>query len=271
MFSATMTKDVDALIDDVFVAPVKVSIALSGTPLENIEQQSYAVKNFFTKVNLLDHLLQDRKEFRKVLVFLSSKKYADKLYSTMEEKYGMEACVIHSNKTQNYRFKSIQKFDEGKNRILISTDVMARGLDLDKITHVINFDTPDYPENYMHRIGRTGRAKETGKSILFFTEKELPAKESIERLMDYKIPLLDFPEEVIVSGELLPEERVVISGRKNTQSVSTKEISGPSFHEKKEKNKKTPQGGSYRRELAKKYKKPLTRGDKNFNRRNKKK
>ncbi len=271
MFSATMTKDVDALIDDVFVAPLKVSIALSGTPLENIEQQSYAVKNFFTKVNLLDHLLQDRKEFRKVLVFLSSKKNADKLYSTMEEKYGMEACVIHSNKTQNYRFKSIQKFDEGKNRILISTDVMARGLDLDKITHVINFDTPDYPENYMHRIGRTGRAKETGKSILFFTEKELPAKESIERLMDYKIPLLDFPEEVIVSGELLPEERVVISGRKNTQSVSTKEISGPSFHEKKEKNKKTPQGGSYRRELAKKYKKPLTRGDKNFNRRNKKK
>jgi ATP-dependent RNA helicase RhlE len=271
MFSATMTKEVDALIDDVFVVPSKISIALSGTPLDNIAQQSYSVKNFYTKVNLLKYLLSDRDEFSKVLVFVSTKKIADRLFSAIEERLGSEACIIHSNKTQNYRFKSIKKFDEGKNRILISTDVMARGLDLDKITHVINFDTPDYPENYMHRIGRTGRAEQPGKSILFFTEKEKPAKEAIEKLMDYNIPLLDFPEEVEISNELAPEEKPVITGSKNIIRNVVKDSKGPGFHEKKEKNKKTPQGGKYRRELAKKYKKPLTKGDKNFNRRNKKK
>ena len=81
-------------------------------------------------------------------------------------------AVIHSNKSQNYRFKSIKRYDEGSCRVLVATDIIARGLDLDKITHVINFDTPKYPENYMHQIGRTGRAKEKGKSILFFTERE---------------------------------------------------------------------------------------------------
>ncbi len=91
-----------------------------------------------------------------------------------------ESCVIHSNKTQNYRIRSIRQFDEGKNRILLATDVMARGLDFDNVTHVINFDTPDFPENYMHRIGRTGRAEKEGKTILFSTEKEQESKEKIE-------------------------------------------------------------------------------------------
>jgi ATP-dependent RNA helicase RhlE len=148
---------------------------------------------------------------------------------------------------------------------------MARGLDLDKITHVINFDTPDYPENYMHRIGRTGRAEQTGKSILFYTEKEEKAKEAIESLMLYKIPVVEFPAGVLISNELTPEERPKITDKKNPQRNEVRDNRGPGFHEKKEKNKKTNQGGSYRRELAKKYKKPLTKGDKNFNRRNKKK
>lgn len=271
MFSATMTKEVDALIDDVFIAPVRISIAVSGTPLENIEQRCFSVKNFYTKVNLLSYLLSEREEFKKVLVFTSSKIIADRLFGAIEEKFGAEACVIHSNKSQNYRFKSIKNFDEGKNRIVITTDVMARGLDLESISHVINFDVPDYPENYMHRIGRTGRAEQKGKSILFFTEKEAQAKEAIEKLMKYKIPLTGFPEAVKISSELAPEERTGMTGRKNIIRATRVETKGSSFQEKKEKNKKTPQGGSYRRELAKKYKKPLTKGDKNFNRRNKKK
>ena len=269
MFSATMTDEVDALIDDFFTAPVKISIAVSGTPLDNISQQCYQISNFYTKVNLLQHLLSNRDEYVKVLVFLSGKKSADRLFESLEENFGTETCIIHSNKSQNYRIRSIQQFDQGENRILVTTDVMARGLDLDKISHVINFDTPSYPENYMHRIGRTGRAEQQGKSILFYTDKEETAKESIESLMDYKIPTIDFPSEVEISKELTPEERPVNPEIKLKRALD-KGSSGGAFHEKKEKNKKTNQGGSYLRKM-KTYKKPKTKGDKYFNRRNKRK
>tara|TARA_R110000868_G_scaffold4211_10_gene26547 strand:- start:3114 stop:4463 length:1350 start_codon:yes stop_codon:yes gene_type:complete len=269
MFSATMTSDVDALIDDFFIAPEKVSIAVSGTPLDNIAQQSYAVPNFYTKINLLIRLLKDKDKFQKVLVFVSNKRSADTVFQAMEEAFGNESCVIHSNKTQNYRIRSIRQFDEGKNRILVTTDVMARGLDLEKITHVVNFDTPNYPENYMHRIGRTGRAEHQGNSILFYTEKEAPFKEAIEALMDYKIPLQEIPSNVEISEELTAEERPKII-EANNPDQNTLDSQG-SFHEKKEKNKKVNQGGSYQRIIAKKYSKPKTRGDKNYNKRNKKK
>jgi len=268
MFSATMTEEVDALIDDFFTAPVKISIALSGTPLENIAQQCYPVPNFYTKVNLLTHILKDKDEFSKVLVFVSSKKNADRLFEALEPDYGAETCIIHSNKSQNYRIRSIKEFDAGKNRILVTTDVMARGLDLEKISHVINFDTPNYPENYMHRIGRTGRAEEQGKTILFSTEKENAAKEAIETLMDYKIPTLDFPEEVDISEQLIPDERPKEAAIKYLRNPDI-ETGGGAFHEKKEKNLKTNQGGSYLRK-AKKHKRPKTRGDKNVNKRGRK-
>jgi ATP-dependent RNA helicase RhlE len=269
MFSATMTTDVDALIDDFFIAPEKVSIALSGTPLENIAQECYTVHNFYTKVNLLIRLLKDKDIFKKVLVFVSNKRNADIVFEEMDVAFSNETCVIHSNKTQNYRIRSIRQFDEGKNRILVTTDVMARGLDLDKITHVINFDTPNYPENYMHRIGRTGRAEHQGNSILFYTEKETPDKEAIEDLMDYKIPTKEIPVNVDISEELLPEERPRIIEADNPDQITL--ASQGSFHEKIEKNKKINQGGSYQRIIAKKYKKPKTRGDKKQNQRDKNK
>jgi len=271
MFSATMTDDVDALINDYFVSPIKISIAVSGTPLDNISQQSYEVTNFYTKVNLLVHLLKDKEEYSKVLVFVSNKRSANRLFEALEEIYSSEVCVIHSNKTQNYRIRSIKQFDKGENRILVATDVMARGLDLSEITHVINFDTPKYPENYMHRIGRTGRAAHEGKSILFSTEKEQKSREAIETLMSYKIPIIDFPLEVEFSKQQTPEERPIIIERDNPLKRDAKGESGASFHERSKKNSKTNQGGSYRREITKKYKKPKTRGDKNYNKRNKKK
>ena len=266
MFSATMTDEVDELINEFFIAPTKISIAVSGTPLENITQTCYQVPNFYTKINLLSHLLKDKTEFSKVLVFMPSKKSADKLYDALESMYGSETGVIHSNKSQNYRIRSVEKFNKGKNRILISTDVMARGLDLELITHGVNFDTPNFPENYMHRIGRTGRAEQEGKSILFYTELETEAKEAIESLMSYQIPLIDFPEEVAISKELTPEERPKSAAGKNPGRNKKISVSGPNTHEKKDKNKKMNQGGSYRRELAQKYKKPKTRGDKKKNR-----
>jgi ATP-dependent RNA helicase RhlE len=270
MFSATMTDEVAELIDADFVTPAKISIALSGTPLDNIEQQCYDVPNFYTKVNLLSHLVFNRNEFRKVLVFVSNKNSADRLFTAFQEKHSSETGIIHSNKTQNYRFKAIKDFDEGKNRILIATDIIARGLDLEKVTHVINFDTPSFPENYIHRIGRTGRAEQQGKSILFYTEKEEEAKDRIEALMSYQIPLLDFPGEVEISSQKTPEERALTGDTKNPFRNEKKIVLAPGFHEKKAKNMKTNQGGSYKKDLALKYKKPKTKGDKTFKGRDKK-
>ncbi|MGB0892147.1 MAG: DEAD/DEAH box helicase [Flavobacteriaceae bacterium] len=271
MFSATMTQDVSDLIDDFFITPKKISIAVSGTPLDNISQQAYNIPNFYTKVNVLNHLLFDKNEFSKVLVFAPNKRNADRLFECLKEEFPGQTCVIHSNKTQNYRLRSIEQFNKGEKRILIATDVIARGLDLEEITHVINFNTPHFPENYMHRIGRTGRAEHQGISILFSTEKEQEAKERIETLMDYSIPLVEIPEEVEISKQLTEEERPKEEREISKNRTSLEYVPGPAFHEKKEKNKKTNQGGSYRRELAKKYKKPKTRGDKNYNKRNKKK
>ncbi|MDG5491791.1 DEAD/DEAH box helicase [Psychroserpens sp. SPM9] len=271
MFSATMTEDVDELITNFFIKPEKVTIAVSGTPLHNIKQERYEVPNFYTKVNLLEHLLHDRETYHKVLIFVAFKKLADKLFDVLEERFPEQSCVIHSNKTQNYRLRSIEQFRSGDQRILIATDVMARGLDIENISHVINFDTPQYAENYMHRIGRTGRAEQQGIALTFSTEKEQAAFEAIEAYMGITVPLLDFPAEVDISKELIEEERPQIRERNNPIKRKDEDAPGPAYHEKKDKNKKENLGGSYKFKIAAKYKKPKTRGDKNYNKRNKKK
>ena len=147
---------------------------------------------------------------------------------------------------------------------------MARGLDIDNVSHVFNFDTPDYPENYMHRIGRTGRAEREGQAIVFSTEKEQDSLEKIESLMQMDIPELQIPEEVEISTELIEEERTVIKERNNPTKRKDIDAPGPAFHEKSAKNSKENLGGSYKFKIAAKYKKPKTRGDKNYNKRNKK-
>lgn len=267
MFSATMTEDVDVLISDFFKNPERVSIAVSGTPLENISQVRYNVPNFYTKVNLLKHLLSNAEIFTKVLVFVSNKNMADRLFDNLDSTFHDELCVIHSNKTQNYRLRSIEQFRNGVNRILVASDVMARGLDIENISHVINFDTPHYPENYMHRIGRTGRAERKGDAILFSTENEQESVEKIEGLMHMAIRLLELPDVVEVSTDLIEEERPQIKERNNP--AKRDDAIGAAFHKKKEKNQKENLGGSYKFKIAAKYKKPKTRGDKNYNKRNK--
>ncbi|WP_298238141.1 DEAD/DEAH box helicase [uncultured Algibacter sp.] len=271
MFSATMTQDVDLLINDFFKSPERVSIAVSGTPLDNISQHRYNVPNFYTKVNLLVHLLNDTEQYNKVLIFVAFKRMADRLFEKLDEFFKEELCVIHSNKTQNYRLRSIEQFRNGENRILVATDVMARGLDIDNVSHVINFDTPDFPENYMHRIGRTGRAEREGQALVFSTKKEEEAIENIELLMKMTIPVLEIPEAVEISTELIEEERPQIKERNNPNKRRDEDAPGPAFHEKSEKNQKENLGGSYKFKIAAKYKKPKTRGDKNYNKRNKKK
>lgn len=270
MFSATMTEEVDELIENVFFNPEKIAIAVSGTPLDNISQTCYAVPNFYTKVNLLTDLIKDKDRFDRALVFASHKKMADRLYECLEERFGSEMAIIHGNKSQNYRFRSVEQFAKGEKRILIATDVMARGLDIENVTHVINFDVPTFPENYMHRIGRTGRAEKKGESILMYTKKELKEKEEVEALMNYEIPVIEIPDNVEISSELIPEERPIEHGINDPNRNIKKVNPNAGFHEKKEKNKKENQGGSYKRKIKKKYKKPKTKGDKNYNRRNKK-
>lgn len=264
LFSATMTEEVNGMIDDFFITPKRIAIAVSGEPLKNIDQSCYPVKNFLTKVNLLRDILRDKEEFSKVVVFISSKKLANKLYDELEIN-GLS--LIHSDKSQNARIEAVEAFDDGRSRILIATDIISRGLDFDKVSHVINFDVPAYPENYIHRIGRSGRAQEKGKSILFYTEKETNDKIAIELLMNFEIPEIEFPSDVDVTDQLIAEER---TKSKQTQSRN-REVSagGASFHEKSDKNKKTNQGGSYHREIAAKYKKNRTRGDKGQNARKK--
>lgn len=268
MFSATMTETVEQLIDTNFRSPEKISVAVSGTPLENIDQRAYKVPNFNTKANLLKYLLADNESYSKVLIFVSDSRLADRLYEILEMKFPQQTSLVHTGKSQNYRLKSVADFNEGLSRILIATDVMARGLDIENISHVVNFDTPHYAENYMHRIGRTGRAEKKGHSILFTTEAEQKYLDAIEELMKTKVPEFDLPKEVKISKELIPEEKPRSIEINNPNKVV--EEAGPAFHEKKEKNKKVNLGGSYRRELAKKYKKPKTRGDKHA-KRNKKK
>jgi ATP-dependent RNA helicase RhlE len=122
----------------------------------------------------------------------------------------------------------------------------------------------------MHRIGRTGRAEREGRALLFSTEKEQESRERIETLMQMQITVNVLPDTVEISKELTEEERPVIREHYNPLKIIDEDAPGPAFHEKSEKNSKMNEGGSYRREIAKKYKKPRTRGDKNYNKRNKK-
>jgi len=262
MFSATITEDVELLMDTYFNNPVRVEAAPTGTPLENIIQTGYAVPNFYTKVNLLELLLTEDATMTKVLVFAATKSLADELYAQLEPKFPGVVGVIHSNKEQNHRFNTVKKFHEGNYRFIIATDIVARGIDIAEVTHVINFDTPEVPENYIHRIGRTGRADKKGIAITFITEKEKSVQEAIETLMKYKIPMLPLPEHLEISDVLTDDEKPKVHMKIIQFKVPKKEDVGPAFHEKSAKNQKVNFIVRKKDRMMKKYGKPITRGQK---------
>jgi ATP-dependent RNA helicase RhlE len=262
MFSATITDDVEALIAHYFNGPVKIEAAPAGTPLDNIKQTGYELPNFYTKVNMLELLLADQVEFKKVLVFAATKKLADQLYEQIGEKFKGQVGVIHSNKSQNNRFDTVKKFQSGEYRVLIATDIIARGLDIAEVSHVINFDTPDEAENYIHRIGRTGRADKEGISITFITPKEEPFKVAIETLMNTKIPLQATPPELEIVDKLTQDEMPKNLVMNIQDKFERKEKPTGAFHEKSEKNKKVNAPVSRGEKLKLKYGKPKTRGQK---------
>ncbi|MCU4177394.1 DEAD/DEAH box helicase [Carboxylicivirga sp. N1Y90] len=262
MFSATLTEDVDQLINVHFYQPQKVEVAVTGTPVDNIFQSAYAVPNFHTKLNFLRFLLDENADMNKVLVFVKNKQIADLLHSELESSYPELVGVIHSNKSQNNRFRMVEEFLNGTLRILIATDVIARGMDIRNVSHVINYDMPEEPEAYIHRIGRTGRAEAEGIAIAFITEDDRGAWKAVQNLMNKSINLEELPSTVRVSEMLLASEEEVLPGLKLVKAPKPTVAKGAAFHEKKDKNKKSNEGGSYRRKLAAKYKKPKTRGQK---------
>ncbi|MEP6712448.1 MAG: DEAD/DEAH box helicase [Ferruginibacter sp.] len=262
LFSATLTNDVEDLMQMYFNNPVMVEAAPTGTPLENIKQFAYEVPNFYTKVNLLQLLLAEDKTMTKLLVFAATKKLADELFEQLEKDFDGTAGVIHSNKEQNHRFNTVNQFKDGIYRFIIATDIVARGIDIAEVTHVINFDTPDEPENYMHRIGRTGRADKQGIAITFITEKEKPAQNNIEELMNYTIPVLPLPEHLQISELLTEDEMPKVYMKEIQVKLPKKEDVGPAFHAKSAKNSKVNFVVRRKDRMMKKYGKPLTRGQK---------
>jgi ATP-dependent RNA helicase RhlE len=237
MFSATLTDDVEVLINDFFNNPEKIEAAPAGSPLENITQTAYKVPNFYTKINLLELLLRTDPTMTKVLVFAGSKKMADDIFAIVGAKFPGAIGVIHSGKTQPNRFDTVAKFQNNTYRVLIATDIIARGLDISEVSHVINFDVPDVPESYIHRIGRTGRADQKGLAITFVTKPETAYKTAIEKLMKKKIKLLPSPEGLEISTQLTPAEtpktdvgKVLGKARAPQEEMA--------FHQKSEKNTK---------------------------------
>ncbi|MDD3079959.1 MAG: DEAD/DEAH box helicase [Paludibacter sp.] len=262
MFSATITPELRSFIADFFIDPEEIEAARAGTPLENIKQASVKVPNFNTKINLLEFLLSTNPGFSKVLVFVSTKKMADDVYAQFVEKFPEQIGVIHSNKSQNFRLEAYRSFNANRLRVLIATDLVARGLDFDDVTHVVNFDLPEIAENYIHRIGRTGRADKKGVALTFITKNDTELRKEIESLMDVKIPMMKMPEEVEISDELTEYEMPLVTMKNVLVDVTRPEDGGGAFHEKKDKNKKVNQKIRRAEAMRLKYRKPKTRGQK---------
>lgn len=244
-FSATLSEESQELINRYFVEPEYVELVSRGTAAEKIRQSVFVVPNLNTRFSILKYLMTHREDFVKVLVFVKNKDMAAELEQELAG-FGEEAGVIHSNKSQSNRFKSIEGFEQGRHRLLVATDVVARGLDFKDLSHVLNFDLPSSPETYIHRIGRTGRAGKSGFAISLISEAQLPQLMTIEKFMGRKIEREKNPPDLEVS-DLLREEEMPKTRVKKLPSKKAGS-GGGAFHEKKGKNKKIQLGGKRRQE-----------------------
>lgn len=188
LFSATMPTEIAKLAGSILKNPVKVAITPISSAVEVIEQNIYYV-NKSNKISLLIHLLKN-KSIISALVFSRTKHGADKIVKSLE-KAGYQAQAIHGNKSQNARQLALNNFKERKTRILVATDIAARGIDIEELSHVINFNLPEVPETYVHRIGRTGRAGLGGIAISFCDQEEMPLLDGIEKLVSKSIPVVE--------------------------------------------------------------------------------
>ena len=189
-FSATLPKDIQSLARDILTNPVRVEVTPPETTVEKIAQSLYHV-NKQEKFDLLARLLKDP-AFRRTLVFTRTKRGANRVAEKLVAGR-VRADAIHGNKGQGARERALDSFKRGSSRVLVATDIAARGIDVDDITHVINFDLPDVPEVYIHRIGRTARAGAEGVAIAFCGPDEREELSAIERLIRMRIPVRSVP------------------------------------------------------------------------------
>jgi ATP-dependent RNA helicase RhlE len=231
LFSATMPERVLALSEEFLEYPEVVEVAPQSTTIETIKQAYYQIPNIKTKINFVEYLLQTEK-FTRVLIFTKTKQTADNLFKYLERKKLGPARVLHSNKGQNTRINTMQLFKDGELKVLVATDVASRGIDVSDVSHVINFDVPTLYEDYVHRIGRTGRAEKSGVAITFANEAELFHIANIEKLIRKVIPEKKLPKEIKLEQSTFEEKQDIARSIDHQKRKEDPTFKG-AFHEKK--------------------------------------
>lgn len=233
LFSATMNERVEGLAENFLLWPTKIEVTPQATPATTVEQVLYHIPNFKTKINLLKVFVEDDPEVKKLIVFCRSRANAENVYKFLLRRFNdSHVKVLHANKGQNTRINSINAFKNDEVRILVATDVAARGIDVSDVTHVINFDVPVIYEDYVHRIGRTGRALNLGKAITFCNEAEQHYIHKIEKLIRQQIPVLNIPEKVFIEETPYEERQAIAKQIDDQKRKENPEFKG-AFHEKK--------------------------------------
>ncbi len=231
LFSATMPDRVIALSDEFLKYPERVEVAPQASTIDTIKQVFYEVPNMRTKINFVEYLLQTEK-FTRVLIFTKTKQTADNLFKYLDRKKLGPTRVLHSNKGQNTRINTMQLFKDGELKVLVATDVASRGIDVSDVSHVINFDVPNLYEDYVHRIGRTGRAEKTGVAITFANEAELFHIANIEKLIRKKIPQKSLPKHIKIEESTFDEQQDIARSIDHQKRKEDPTFKG-AFHEKK--------------------------------------
>ncbi len=232
LFSATFPQRVERLSQEFLEFPIRVEVTPPATVPSKVDQELYWVPNSRTKINFLEYVLQDKEAFNRVMVFARTKDAANDIFKFIERKGYGPAKVVHSNKGQNSRINAVTEFKEGKLRVLVSTDVASRGIDVTNVSHVINFDVPIVYEDYVHRIGRTGRAFQSGKAITLVTDSEKYHIDKIQKIIREKIPIKKLPVQVLIAET--PREELQDMAREidRQKRYEDPEFKG-AFHEKK--------------------------------------
>lgn len=231
LFSATFPQNVQRLSDEFLEFPKNIEITPQSTPAETIRHFYYKTPNLKTKINLLTFLLEDAKLSR-VIIFTRTKDTANNIYRFIHRKYGDQVRVIHANKSQNSRINAFNDFKAGNIRILVSTDVSARGLDIAGVSHVINFDVPRIHEEYVHRIGRTGRAEKSGTAISFANEVEEWHLREIEKIINQKLAAEPLPSSIEIPPTDKEEQKQIAMEMDKLKRAKDPEFKG-AFHQKK--------------------------------------
>ena len=233
LFSATMSDKVNQLSANFLEFPTTIEVTPQATPAQTVNQRLFMVPNVKTKINLLKHLLDQSDDIKKLIIFCKTRYAAEDVYKFLLRKFGeQEVRVLHANKGQNTRINSINAFKNDEVKILVATDVAARGIDVNDVSHVINFDVPVVYEDYVHRIGRTGRAFQSGEAITFCSPNEEYYIRKIEKLIRQQIPVLSLPAEVFVE-QTAYEERQAQNREIDDQKRKEDPTFKGAFHEKK--------------------------------------